>query len=489
MIPLFVIGLNHESATVDLRERVTFAPETMVPTLQQLVNDTAVNEVAILSTCNRTELYISSDGNNISDISGKSGENTEAISSFDPTDSPDISSDVLVWLAQYHDIDAKQLSECCYIHQNDAAITHMMRVACGLDSMVLGEPQILGQMKSSYAVAQEAEVLGSELHRIFQKVFSVAKQVRTETAIGRNPVSVAYAAVHLAQRIFSDLKQDTALLIGAGETIDLVARHLKEQGIASLIFANRTLERAQLLASEFSAQAILLSEIPDYLNKADIVISSTASQLPILGKGAVESALKQRRYKPMFMVDIAVPRDIEPEVAELDDVYLYTVDDLRGVIDENKQSRAAAAEEAYLIVEQSAADYSRERRSRDSVAAIKSYRARAQQLRDEALEKAMRDLNNGLPADKVLQQMANNLTNKLLHSPTQQLKKMSVDGPEELIELSQRLLGFSENDLPKTISEEVALGHEKIQKVVNVPIDSQSSTSKNSSRKSKSHKK
>ncbi|MFT6389950.1 MAG: glutamyl-tRNA reductase [Cellvibrionaceae bacterium] len=481
MISLFVIGLNHESATVDLRERVTFAPETMVPTLQRLVNETIVNEAAILSTCNRTELYISSGVSNVSDIGDITLNSVDdtTIQSFDHANSSDISSDVLVWLAQYHGLDAKQLSECCYIHQNDTAIVHMMRVACGLDSMVLGEPQILGQMKSSYAVAQEAEVLGSELHSIFQKVFSVAKRVRTETAIGRNPVSVAYAAVHLAQRIFSDLKQDTALLIGAGETIDLVARHLKEQGIASLIFANRTLERAQLLASEFSAQAILLSDIPEYLNKADIVISSTASQLPILGKGAVESALKQRRHKPMFMVDIAVPRDIEPEVAELDDVYLYTVDDLRGVIDENKQSRAAAAEEAHLIVEQSAADYSRTRRSRYSVAAIKSYRARAEQLRDEALQKAMRDLNNGMPADKVLQQMANNLTNKLLHTPTQQLKQMSEDGPEELIELSQRLLGFTENDLSDAVLEEAAPRQKKIQQVVEVLVGS----------KSKQHKK
>ncbi|MGH1440205.1 MAG: glutamyl-tRNA reductase [Cellvibrionaceae bacterium] len=438
-MPLLVIGLNHESATLELRERVTFAPESMVPTLQQLLSETAVSEAAILSTCNRTELYLSTD---LSDIS-----------------SPALEGAIVGWLAQFHQLDPQLLSDHCYIHNDVDAVSHMMRVACGLNSMVLGEPQILGQMKSSYAVAQEATALGSELHSAFQKVFSVAKQVRTDTAIGRNPVSVAYAAVHLAQRIFSDLKQDTALLIGAGETIDLVARHLKEQGIASLIFANRTLERAQVLADEFSAQAILLSDIPDYLDKADIVISSTASQLPILGKGAVESALKQRKHKPIFMVDIAVPRDIESEVSELDDVYLYTVDDLRDVIDENKQSREAAAKDAHLIVEQSVADYIKERRSRHSVAAIKSYRAGAEQLRDEALQKAMRDLNNGIPAEQVLQQMANNLTNKLLHTPTQQLKHVSENGPEELIALSQRLLGVPDVNaqLPDSISEKVAL--------------------------------
>lgn len=434
MIPLFVIGLNHESATVDIRERVTFAPEAMVPALQQLVNETSAQEAAILSTCNRTELYISAESANKASLNTGNNDQQPIITA----------TGLLTWIAEFHNLEPGQLSDCCYIHEADAAVAHMMKVACGLDSMVLGEPQILGQMKSSYAVAQEAAVLGSELHSVFQKVFSVAKQVRTETAIGRNPVSVAYAAVHLAQRIFSDLKQDTALLIGAGETIDLVARHLHDQGIHSLIFANRTLERAQMLADEFSAQAILLSDIPEYLDKADIVISSTASQLPILGKGAVESALKQRKHKPIFMVDIAVPRDIEPEVADLDDVYLYTVDDLRDVIDENKQSRAAAAEEAHLIVEQSVSDYLKERRSRFSVEAIKSYRERAELLRDEALQRALRDLNNGVPADEVLKQMANNLTNKLLHTPTQQLKHVSEHGSEELIELSQRLLGFTD---------------------------------------------
>jgi len=363
MIPLLVIGINHESASIDVRERVNFAPELMVSSLQALLLQTHAQEAAILSTCNRTELYIVPDD--------------DATSSLD--------NDFIQWLSQHHKLDQGELAEACYIHQAEQALSHMMTVASGLDSMVLGEPQILGQMKSSFAVAQEAGVLGSELHTVFQRVFSSAKRVRTETAIGRNPVSVAFAAVDLAKRIFSDLKQDTALLIGAGETIDLVARHLKESGIANIIFANRTLERAQRLADEFDAHAILLSEIPDTLSQADIVISSTASQLPVLGKGAVESALKQRKHKPIFMVDIAVPRDIEPEVAMLDDVYLYTVDDLKEVIDENKQSRAP---------------------------------------------------------DKVVQQMANSLTNKLLHTPTQTLKQAGEEGQYELLELSQQILGF-----------------------------------------------
>jgi glutamyl-tRNA reductase len=418
MIPLFVIGLNHESATVDLRERVTIAPEDMVPVLQRLIDEMPVNEAAILSTCNRTEFYLVSESHNVHEA-------------------------VLGWIGQSHGLDSALISGACYVHEGDVALKHMMRVASGLDSMILGEPQILGQMKSSYAVAIEAAVLGSELHSVFQKVFSVAKRVRTDTAIGRNPVSVAYAAVNLAQRIFSDLKQDTALLIGAGETIDLVARHLKDKGVTNMLFANRTLERAQLLAEEFSAKAIMLSEIPDYLAMADIVISSTASQLPILGKGAVESALKQRRHKPIFMVDIAVPRDIEPEVADLDDVYLFTVDDLRDVIDENKQSREVAATEATLIVENSVADFIKERRARHSIEAIKSYRQYAEQLRDEALQKALRDLENGAQAEQVLQYLANSLTKKLLHTPTQQLKQAGEEGQYDLLALSQQLLGIS----------------------------------------------
>jgi glutamyl-tRNA reductase len=430
MIPFFVIGLNHESATVDLRERVTFAPESIVLALQQIVSHTNASEAAILSTCNRTEIYFS-------------GQRQTS----DAIDQPQLSeSELLIWFAKYHGLDADELAKYCYVHKDDHAMMHMMRVACGLDSLVLGEPQILGQMKSSYAVAQEANVLGSELHSIFQRVFSVAKQVRTDTAIGRNPVSVAYAAVSLAQRIFSNLKNDTALLIGAGETIDLVARHLKEQGISKMLFANRTLKRAQKLADEFGAKAILLADIPEYLASADIVISSTASQLPILGKGAVESALKLRKHKPIFMVDIAVPRDIEPEVGELEDVYLYTVDDLRDVIDENRQSREIAAKEAHIIVENNVGEFFKVRRARRSVETIKSYRQYAEQLSEEVLQKSLRELQKGADAEDLLRKMSKNLTNKLLHHPTQQLRQAGVEGRHDLIEFSQHLFGFAENE-------------------------------------------
>ena len=257
-------------------------------------------------------------------------------------------------------------SRYSYIHEDQAAIAHMMRVASGLDSMVLGEPQILGQLKDSYDLAKKENLLGTGLELLFQQVFATAKQVRTETGIGTNPVSVAYAAVSLAQRIFADLKTSTALLIGAGETIELVARHLKNAGVAKMIIANRTVERAQALADEVQGRAVALSEIPHQLEKADIVISSTAAPLPILGKGMVERALKVRRHKPIFMVDIAVPRDIEPQVGELDDIFLFTVDDLKEVIEENLAARREAAEEAELLISKSVQAFLRDLRVRDA---------------------------------------------------------------------------------------------------------------------------
>jgi glutamyl-tRNA reductase len=324
----------------------------------------------------------------------------------------------------------------------------MMRVASGLDSMVLGEPQILGQMKSAFAVAREAGTLGPLLGRLFQATFSTAKTVRTDTAIGENPVSVAFAAVSLAKQIFADLHRSQALLIGAGETISLVARHLHDQGIKRIVVANRTLERASNLAEQFGAHAVLLSEIPDELVKSDIVISSTASQLPILGKGAVERALKQRKHKPIFMVDIAVPRDIEPEVGELDDVYLYTVDDLHEVIAENLKSRQGAAQAAEELVAIGAQDFMQRLRELAAVDVLRAYRQQAERLRDEELSKALRLLNNGSSAEDVLALLARGLTNKLLHAPSVQLKKFSADGRVDALGVAQELFALDEGASP-----------------------------------------
>jgi len=417
---LLAFGINHTTASLSVRERMAFAPEVVETSLRSAVDDAGLAEVAILSTCNRTEIYANSE----------------------------LELDKLTnWLLEHTNIKSDELANCFYCYQNDEAVRHMMKVAGGLDSLVLGEPQILGQMKSAYAVACEAGTIGGELHATFQQVFSIAKRVRTETAIGENPVSVAYAAVSLAQQIFSDLKQDTALLIGAGETIELVARHLAHHGINRIIVANRTLDRAQRLAREFNGEAILLADIPEHLHRADIVISSTASQLPLLGKGAVESALKKRKHKPMFMLDIAVPRDIEEQVGELDDVYLYTVDDLHAVIDENKKSRVAAADKAEEIIDEGVELYRRQQRSLNALATIKAYRKKSENLRDLELQKAMSALEAGNSPEQVLQQFARNLTNKLIHSPTTHLKEASASGQTQVVQLAQALFDLQPDDL------------------------------------------
>ena len=414
------LGINHKTASVAVRERVAFTPEQMVEALQQLCRLTPSSEAAILSTCNRSELYLQ-------------------------LDEMDVQA-VLSWLAGYHGLPLSDLQACAYVHENEQAVRHMMRVACGLDSMILGEPQILGQLKSAYAVAREAGTVGPLLGRLFQATFSTAKSVRTDTAIGENPVSVAFAAVSLAKQIFADLHRSQALLIGAGETISLVARHLHDQGIKRIVVANRTLERASSLAEQFSAHAILLADIPDELINSDIVISSTASQLPILGKGAVERALKKRRHKPIFMVDIAVPRDIEPEVGELDDVYLYSVDDLHEVIEENLKSRQGAARAAEEMVAVGADEFMARLRELAAVDVLKAYRQQAETLRDDELQKAQRQLANGAPADEVLAQLARGLTNKLLHAPSVQLKKLSAEGRLDALALAQELFALDEGE-------------------------------------------
>ncbi len=423
---LFAFGINHNTATLDARERLAFGPSQIEPALCEAVAQEGINEIAILSTCNRTEIYCQTDA--------------------DPQH-------LVKWLADHKGVDISEVSQYQYSHEGAAAARHMMQVASGLDSLVLGEPQILGQMKSCYATARECGVLGGVLHTTFQLVFSVAKRVRSETAIGENPVSVAYAAVSLAQQIFSDLKQDTALLIGAGETIELVARHLLDQGIKNIIVANRTLENALALADKFSAEAILLADIPDYLHRADIVISSTASQLPLLGKGAVERALKKRKHKPMFMVDIAVPRDIEPEVGELADVFLYTVDDLKEVIDENKRSREQAAEIAHEIVDEGVKHFANEQRAVSAVNTIKAFRNKMDALREAELEKSLRLLQNGVAAEEVVNQLARNISNKYMHTPTAQLKRAGSDGRDDIVRAMSDLFDLGADDADEEQSE------------------------------------
>ncbi|MEH6388709.1 glutamyl-tRNA reductase [Pseudomonas profundi] len=411
-------GINHKTAAVDVRERVAFAPERLADALQQMLNDTHTQEVAILSTCNRTEIYCAQDH-------------------------PDIDR-VVEWVAHYHGLEVADLQSCSYLHSDAGAVRHMMRVAAGLDSMVLGEPQIFGQMKDAWQAARTAGTLGPYLDRLFQSTFNTAKQVRTDTSIGENPVSVAFAAVSLAKQIFSDLQRSTALLIGAGETIALVARHLYDQGVSDIIVANRTLERAQLLSEPLGGQAIILNQIPDVLSRCDIIISSTASPLPILGKGMVERALRKRKHRPVFMVDIAVPRDIEPEVGGLSDVYLYTVDDLHEVIEENMRSRQGAAEAAERLIEQGSTEFMQRLRALAAVDVLRRYRQKAEQLRDQELLKAQAKLERGGDPAAVLAEMARALTNKLLHDPSVQLKQMSAEGRAEALALAQELFALDD---------------------------------------------
>ncbi|GGB61006.1 glutamyl-tRNA reductase [Shewanella inventionis] len=414
---LVAIGINHKTATVDLREKVAFSPDRIHDAMKSLASRTRTGEAVIVSTCNRTELYCN---------------NAEK-------------QDIIEWLEDYHQLNHDDLMPCIYAYEEQVAVKHLMRVASGLDSLVLGEPQILGQVKQAFVKAKEAGTTAATIDRLFQNTFSVAKKVRTDTEIGAAAVSVAFAAVSMAKHIFSSLSTTKVLLIGAGETIELVAKHLKDNGVASMVVANRTIERAQAMCEEFNATAITLQQIPDFLAKADIVISSTASPLPILGKGMVEKALKQRRHQPMLLVDIAVPRDIEAEVGELDDAFLYTVDDLHSIIEQNMASRKEAAEQAELITEEQSHLFMEWIRSLESVDSIREYRSQSLAIKDELVERALNKLSQGGDSEQVIVELANRLTNRLIHAPTQSLTSASRQGDLNTLGLLRTALGLDKN--------------------------------------------
>lgn len=420
---LIAVGINHDSASLEIRERVAFAPENIPTALGEALAQVPIHEVVILSTCNRTEIY---------GVMASSGD-------------PMGASDALVqWISEHHGLTAESLSTCTYRHHGKQAMTHLVRVAAGLNSMVLGEPQIFGQLKSAFAVAEEAGAVGNRLQRLFPEAFRIAKKVRTDTAIGENPVSVAYASVDLAGHIFSNLAKRTALLLGAGETIELVAKHLCDAGLGNLIIANRTLARAESLAEQFDAQAVLLADVPERLPEADIVISSTASQLPILGKGAVERALRQRRYRPMLLIDLAVPRDIEPEVSDLSDIYLYSVDDLRDVIEENLRLRASEANKADSIITEGIVSVEEDIRGRQSADVVRTFRESALAIQEVELTKAIKSMERGEDAGDVVRRLARDLTNKLIHAPTAGLRQVAREGDDGQVSRAKALLGLGD---------------------------------------------
>ncbi len=416
---LLTLGINYKTAPVEIRERVSFTPENIEAALTAIHADCSLDEIVIVSTCNRTELYLSAQS-----------ENTRLR--------------LLQWLADYHRLAAEELEEYLYFHDETETVSHLLQVASGIDSMILGESQILGQIKDAYRWATEAGTVGPLLAKLFQFTFTVAKQVRTDTAIGSSPVSVAFTAVSLAKQIFGALEHYTVLLIGAGETIELTARHLYEQKIGRVIVANRTIQRAHTLASQFNGYAIALHEIPAHLEEADIVISSTASREPILQRATVEQCLKRRKHRPIFMVDLAVPRDIEADTGELNDIYLYTIDDLHSVVSENLQSRKDAAKQAREIIDVQVNQFLDWKKSLEAVDTIRALRSLAERKRDETLDKACRLLRNGRPADEVLRFLAHTLTNKIMHLPSTSLKQAGAQGRCELIKAAQELFELNE---------------------------------------------
>lgn len=415
---LFVLGINHKTAPVEFREQLVFDAVQLPDALTELRALPDVTEAAIVSTCNRTELWcVMQDGD---------GEPVRA------------------WFSRHRGLDDDEMGECLYSYTDDGAVRHLFRVACGLDSLVLGEPQILGQMKQAYRDASDSGTSGPVLGRAFQHAFSVAKQVRTDTGIGASPVSVAYAAVSLARQIFSKFNAHSALLIGAGDTIELTARHLRANGIGRLLIANRNLERAHTLAERFKGFAIRLDAIDAHLADSDIIVSATASPVPVLTCAQLKYALATRKRRPVFIADIAVPRDVEASVGELEDVYLYTVDDLKDVIDDSLRSRQEAAAEAEQIIELSVAHFSGVLRTLDAVDVIRSVRDRAGDARDESLDEATRMLARGEPVATVMHWLAHTLTNRLLHEPTVRMRDAGFAGDDASLAAARRLFGIKD---------------------------------------------
>ena len=418
-MPLHILGLNHTTAPVEIREQVVFAGDEIMRALEQLERMDGIAEAVVLSTCNRTEFYVVASDSGAQDLRG--------------------------WLETDQQLDTAAQA-ALFTLADDDAIRHLFRVACGLDSMVLGEPQILGQLKDAFRLAEQGGTVGARLGRLFQHTFSVAKKVRTDTEIGSSPVSVAYAAVSLADQFFAGFSQHTALLIGAGTTIELVAKHLDSKGIGRLFVANRDVERARRLASRFDGFALPLSELEGTLPDADILISSTASPDQIVSLQQMKKAVRARRRKPVFAVDIAVPRDLAPEIGKLADVYLYSVDDLDRVIVEGQSSRKAAAVDAMRILDDETRRYLSIERGKEVAPIITALRDHGDALRDEVLEQARRRLARGTDSDEVLEYVTASLLKKLLHNPSVRLREAGEKSDQALVKAAQKLFDLPDED-------------------------------------------
>jgi glutamyl-tRNA reductase len=407
-----ILGINHKTAPVALREKVAFSEDRLVAALRALRQESGIAEVVILSTCNRTEVYWTGHA---------SGD------------------ELTEWLERHHGNNL-DLASSLYIHQESGAVQHAFSVASGLDSMVLGEAQILGQLKDAYRVAKELGSTGPMLNKLFQAAFSAAKRVRSETRIGANAVSFAGATVSLARRVYSNLSAHSALMIGAGEMNALTARHFVSAGVKRIVIANRTLSKAQALASELKGHAADLANLDKELSEADIVIACTGSPTPLITKRAAETAIRARRRRPIFMVDMSVPRNIDPSVTELEDVYLFSIDDLQQLVDENLQQRAEAAGGAKSLIEEEVARFLAETRVQDAGPAIRVMREQAEAIRQQTVDQARRMLSSGKPQDEVIEYLANTLMNRLLHGPTQALRQAAELANRELAEALARLL-------------------------------------------------
>ena len=412
-MPLLITGISHHTATLEIREKIAITRLDYDARVKELHDLDGIEEVVVVSTCNRTEIY-----------------------SVGPKQSRQ---QVHQWLQAKGGLSDEEMSLHCYVHERDQAVRHLFRVSGGLESLVLGESQIVGQLKEAWQMANEAGVVGKVLDRLFQHAFATGKRIRSKTHIGDHPVSVAYTTVMLAKQIFGDLNSKTVILVGAGEMVELCGRHLHDKGLSSLIIANRSIERAAELAEQFGGLAVSLTDLPEVLHKADILISSTASLEPVIQAKSVKAALKQRRNQPMFLVDIAVPRDIHPDVGKLGNIYLYTIDDLQKVVDKNLSKRTEAAKAASGDIDEAVDEFLRWLNSARAVVYLQNLHKHARMNSDELVTKALRKIRAGKDPEQVVTQLAHTLTKRIPHLPSTRLRQAAEEQDDDLLRVANRL--------------------------------------------------